>query len=111
MADVDHLVFAKIAPNRTGGRRLRIRRPKQIADPRNCVLPLKRHRDHGCLLHEFDNAREKWQMRQVGVVLAEDGLVELHHLDGAQVKASGLKTGQDGPDQLLGNGVWFEQNE
>ncbi|MEN9975560.1 MAG: hypothetical protein RLZZ282_1566 [Verrucomicrobiota bacterium] len=105
MADVDHHVFAEIAADSAGSGGLGIGWADEIADLGDDVVAFEHQGDDRGALHEGEELREDRDVGDVGVVIAQDRLVELHHFDGADDKSRSLEAGQDGAGQVFFNRV------
>jgi len=86
-----HFILAEVAAKSAFLGNSRVGWADHFADAGDAVLAAQRDRHHRRRLHKALNLREKRQLGQVRVMLAQDLLRQAHHLHAEHVEAGFLK--------------------
>lgn len=111
VADVDHHIDAEIAADGALGGLGGVGGAEEVADAVDGVVAGQGEGDDGGLLHEGLDLGEEGLGGDVGVVFAQEGVVEAEHPDAPDPEIRGFEAGEDLSDEGLGDGVGFEQYE
>lgn len=111
VADVGHVVDAEVSADGAGGGFAGVGGAEHVADGGDDVVSAEGEGDDGGLLHEAGDFWVEGFVGDVGVVLGEDGVGELHHFEAADFEASGFEALEDEAGVAFGDGVWLEEDE
>ena len=116
MADVEHAVGAEVPADGPLVRLEGIGGPEDGTDALDDAGAGEAERDDGGGLHEGRELGEEGlavddEVDDVGVVLAEEGIIELHQLEAAQAETLGEEALQDDTGEVLADAVRLEENE
>ena len=111
VADVGHVVDAEVAADGAGGGFAGVGGAEHVADGGDDVVSAEGEGDDGGLLHEACDFWVEGFVGDVGVVLGEDGVGELHHFEAADFEACGFEALEDEAGVAFGDGVWLEEDE
>ena len=116
VADVEHAVGAEIAADGAFVSLHGVGGPQDGAHSGDDAGAGKHQGHHGAGLHERGEGGEEGlvinhQVDDVGVVLTQDGVVQLHHLHAAQAETFAQQALQDDTGKILADAVRLEQNE
>ena len=109
--DVGHFVVAEISADGAFGGGFGIGRAEQVAHVGDDVFSAEGDGDDGCALHEVGDVREEGFVGDVGVVLFEQLVGELHHFAAADAEAFGFKAFEDFAIEAFGDAIGLEEDE
>ncbi len=116
VADVEHAVGAVVAADGAFISLHGVGGPEDAAHAGDDAGAGEHEGDHGAGLHEVRQGGEQGlvinnEVDDVGVVFAQDGVVELHHLHAAEAEAFGQEALQDDTGEVLADAVRLEKNK
>jgi len=111
VADVDHHVLAEVAADGSSGSFFGVCWSEEVADFSDGSVTFKGEGDDGGATHEGGDVREEGLVGDVGVVLGEDLLVELHHFDSDDFEACVLEASEDVTREIFLDSIGFKENK
>ena len=111
MDDVGHFVVAKIATDGAFGGGFGVGGAEEIAHVGDDVFTAEGDGDDGGTLHESGDVWEEGFVGDVGVVLFEQFVGELHHFAAAHAEAFGFEALEDFAIEAFGDAIGLEQDE
>ena len=109
--NVGHFVVAEITTDGAFGGGLGIGGAKEVADMGDDVFTAEGDGDDGGTLHESGDVWEEGFVGDVGVVLFEELVGELHHFAAADAEAFGFKAFEDFAVEAFGDAIGLEEDE
>jgi len=109
--DVGHFVVAEVTTDGAFGGGFGVGGAEEVADMGDDVFSAEGDGDDGCALHEVGDVWEERFVGDVGVVLFEQLVGELHHFAAADAEAFGFKAFEDFAIEAFGDAIGLEEDE